>query len=371
MSAKIADVARACGVSMATVSRALRNTPGVSPATRSQVQAAAQELGYVMMPSSAGRSLGASHRVAITMLGLNTWFFGETLTWLTRRFAEVGLAVEVHVVDHAAARRTFFATQATRTRVFGMVLVGLTLSPYELKALEGMRAPCVGLHTNLPAGSSVHIDDLALGRAAAAHLIGLGHRRLAMICSAPSESSPAHQVSRRRSVGFWQVVAETGLDASDELQVSGLDTPSGGATAMARLLSLSPFPSAVFVHSDEMALGALATARAAGLDVPQDLSLVSVDDHPLAAVFDLTTFRQDVKAQAMATADLLLDLIHQTRQPMQPEVADPYLIIRHTTAHFPPAGLPAQPRTSGPPPTSEFAHADPRSDPGRQGRGTP
>jgi LacI family repressor for deo operon, udp, cdd, tsx, nupC, and nupG len=61
MSAKIADVARACGVSMATVSRALRNTPGVSPATRSKVEAAAQELGYVMMASSAGRSLGAPH----------------------------------------------------------------------------------------------------------------------------------------------------------------------------------------------------------------------------------------------------------------------------------------------------------------------
>jgi LacI family transcriptional regulator, repressor for deo operon, udp, cdd, tsx, nupC, and nupG len=337
MSAKIADVARACGVSMATVSRALRNTPGVSPATRSQVQAAAQALGYVMMPGSAGRSVGASHRVAITMLGLNTWFFGETLTWLTHRLGEVGLAVEVHVVANASARRTFFATQATRTRVVGMVLVGLTLSPYELKALEGMRAPCVGLHTNLPTGSSVQIDDLAVGRAAAAHLIGLGHRRLAMICSAPSETSPAHQVSRRRSVGFWQVVAEAGMDATDELQVSGLDTPSGGATAMARLLSLAPFPSAVFVHSDEMALGALATASAAGLAVPQDLSLISVDDHPLADVFGLTTFRQDVRAQATATANLLLDLIHQARPTAEPDIGDPYLVIRRTTAHFPSA----------------------------------
>ena len=334
MSAKIADVARACGVSMATVSRALRNTPGVSPATRSKVEAAAQELGYVMLASSAGRSLGASHRVAITMPSLNTWFFGETLTWLTHRFAEVGLAVEVHVVDDAAARRAFFATQVTRTRAVGMVLVGLTLSPYELTALDGMRAPCVGLHANLPAGRSVEVDDLALGRAAAAHLIGLGHRRLAMICSAPSESATAHQVSRRRSVGFWQVVAEAGLDAGDEGQACGLDTPSGGADAMARLLSLTPFPSGVFVHSDEMALGALATAKAAGLAVPQELSLISVDDHPLAAVFDLTTFRQDVKAQAIATAELLLNLIHRAHQPTQPQVADPQLVIRRTTARF-------------------------------------
>jgi DNA-binding LacI/PurR family transcriptional regulator len=171
-----------------------------------------------------------------------------------------------------------------------------------------MRAPFVGLHANLPADRSVQLDDLALGRAAAAHLIGLGHRRPAMICSAPSESATAHQVSRRRSAGFWQVVAEAGLDAGDEVQVCGLDTPGGGADAMARLLSLSPFPSGVFVHSD---------------------------DHPLAAVFDLTTFRQDVKAQTIATAELLLNLIHRTHPPTQPQLADPRLVLRRTTARFP------------------------------------
>lgn len=333
MGAKIADVARACGVSVATVSRALRNTPGVSSATRSQVQAAAEDLGYVMLSSSVGRSLGSSRKVAITMLAINTWFFSEALACLTRRFEERGIGVEVHIVDSLESRRAFFATQATRTRGLGMVLVGLTLSPYELQAMESTGAPCVGLHTNLPAGSSVGIDDLAVGRAAAAHLIGLGHRRLAMICSAQSGASPTHLVSRRRSVGFWQVVAEAGLEASDELQVGGLDTPAGGARAMARLLSLAPFPTGVFVHSDEMALGALATAQASGLNVPMNLSLVGVDDHPLAEVFGLTTFRQDIREQALAAADLLLGSGGRAVPgDAWAAPADPCLVIRRTTA---------------------------------------
>src|SRR5512146_1676407 len=107
--ATISDVAANAGVSAATVSRALRNLPGVSEVTRSRVMTAARQVGYVLTPMPLGRFGGPASRVAVVLPRLDTWFFGQALGAVVGRLASLGCVTEVHVVPDAEARQAFFA----------------------------------------------------------------------------------------------------------------------------------------------------------------------------------------------------------------------------------------------------------------------
>src|SRR5512146_1404579 len=107
--ATISDVAANAGVSAATVSRALRNLPGVSELTRARVMAAARQVGYVLTPMPLGRFGGPASRVAVVLPRLDTWFFGRALGAAVERLTTLGCVSEVHVVPDEGARRAFFA----------------------------------------------------------------------------------------------------------------------------------------------------------------------------------------------------------------------------------------------------------------------
>jgi DNA-binding LacI/PurR family transcriptional regulator len=111
-------------------------------------------------------------------------------------------------------------------------------------------------------------------------------------------------------VRAWQeTLAAAGLEAGDDLLVSLPYGPRAGAEAMTRLMALEPRPTAVFAFSDELAAGAQAGARESGLRVPEDVSIIGVDGHPVAEMLDLSSVDQGVMAQGRATAELVLALI--------------------------------------------------------------
>jgi LacI family repressor for deo operon, udp, cdd, tsx, nupC, and nupG len=336
----IAEVATQAGVSIATVSRALRNLPGVADLTRERVVATATELGYVMAPMPIGRSVGLQRRIAVVVPQLNTWFFGSVVGALVSQLAEFGLLTELHMVGNAADRNAFFACAPLRRRVSGVAVVGLSVSSYELASLTSLNVPLVGVHTNLPA-PNVAVDDAGMSRLAVDHLVGLGHTRIAMIVSVPGAPA-SHVVPQGRSRGYQESHRDAGLPIDPTLMLCGEDTVQGGARAMSLLLARSRLPTAVFVHSDEMAFGALSVLRGAGLQVPGDVSVISIDDNRLASAFQLTTVAQDVEAQGRGAAELLARSIGAGRNtrpmpPMNHQVPKPYLVIRGTTA--PPSDL--------------------------------
>ena len=172
-------------------------------------------------------------------------------------------------------------------------------------------------------------DNVAGGLAAGRHLIAAGHRRIAHV------TGPAGLLSvdeRRR--GFEAALTGAGLTLAPELVVSGRYDESFGAEAFARLAALPEPPTAVFAAADMLAIGMIRAARAAGVAVPRDLSIVGYDDIPLASLLDppLTTIRQSAEAFGRLGVRMLVDLVKGRAPAGRPERIPVELVVRGSVA---------------------------------------
>jgi len=325
----LADIARLAGVGLGTASRALNNAPGVSEATRRRVLEVAERHSYVVSPEASKLAGGITGRVAIVVPHLSRWFFGAMVDALEAVFRVADLDVLLYHVGDLKDRRDFFQRLPARRKVDAVVVVGFPVEESERDRLELLGVQVVaagGQHAVYP---HVCIDDVEAGRQAVDHLISLGHTGIAMI-----EAHDPEQAVRPsgRSAAYHGALAAAGIAPDERLVVSTDWGGEQGAVAMARLLSHPVRPTAVFAHSDEVALGAVRTVRRLGLRIPEDISVIGIDDHPLAALADLTTVAQPVAEQGRRAAELTLALL-QGAAPEQRAVTLPTrLVVRHSTA---------------------------------------
>lgn len=296
----MADIARAAGVSMATASRALSGARGVSSATTERVRRVADELAYVVSPEASNLSRRTTGRVGVLTTHISRWFFGEVIEAVERTLSARGIDTLVYGVGDAEDRRRFFDLLPARRKVDAIIVVGMPVTRAERERLELLDVAVVAAGGQVADYPFVSIDDEVAGRQAMDHLLLLGHRRIAMIDAI--DPNEAEWPVELRSRAYSAAIAASGADADPELFVQAPWGPEGGAEAMAQLLSLPEPPTAVFAHSDEMAFGALRTLRQAGLEVPRDMSVIGIDDHPFSSLVDLTTIRQDARAQGVAAA---------------------------------------------------------------------
>lgn len=348
MSSTVDAVAERANVSVSTVSRALRDMPGVSLETRKRVQRIAQELGYV--PSLAGSRLatGRTGAIAIVTPNLSKWFFGQVLASAGRVLRQAGFDVLLYELGDTAARERFFAGSSLTGRADGVLVFALQPTPEELAALETQNLPVAFLGSGTPGRPGVRVDDHAAGRAAARHLLNLGHERIAFIGIREAADSTLGGVPpANRLKGYREALGEAGLEPSQDLEVHEENSTAGGSRAMSRLLCAEVAPTGVFVASDEMAFGVLRTLKAGGIDVPGDMSVIGFDNHELSEILDLTTMDHSVALQGSETARRLLALITPDAGAEPDLVLSAQLVVRGTTA--PP--FPLRGRRSGTPPT--------------------
>jgi DNA-binding LacI/PurR family transcriptional regulator len=318
----MADVAQRAGVSIATVSRALRDVPGVSQPTRERIRQIAQELSYVVSPEASALSRGSTGRVAIVMPRLDAWFYSAMLASMAPVLRGAELDMLVYQVDGEEQRTRFLRELPARRKADAVILTALPMAQAEVERLDLM-----GVHVVVAGGEvrdypHVQVDDFEAGRTAVQHLVDLGHRRIAMIRTSDTDGTTwSSDLQRLRA--WRETLAAAGLDAADELLVTETYGVDAGARAMARLLALSAPPTAVFAYSDELAFAAIAHARAQGLAVPGDLSVVGTDGHPLGELLGLTTVDQDVAGQGRLAAELAVRLLRGAD-----EVADVDLAVR-------------------------------------------
>ena len=302
------DIARMAGVSLATASRALSNAPGVAAATRERVLAVAEELSYVVSPEASRLSGGPTRRVAVVIPHISRWFFAAMLEAVESVLREADLDLLLYHVGDAADRQAFFERLPARRKVDAVVVLAFPVSEAEQQRLELMGVSIVAAGGQSADYPYVCIDDEAAGRRAMDHLIYLGHRRIAMI-AAVDPDQPGWPATCGRSQAYYSALSDAGI-ATDASLAATVDWGGlQGADAMSQLLGLRQPPTAVYAHSDEVALGAIRTLRRAGLRIPEDVSVIGIDDHPLAELTDLTTVAQPVREQGLLAGRMVLGLL--------------------------------------------------------------
>ncbi len=327
----INDIALAAGVSVATVSRALRNLPNVAPHTRKKVAEVAAELQYEAHPQASRLASGRTWTVGVVAPLFGTWFPSRALGGINSVFAKAGYDLLISMMTAPEDRRRFL--QGTRSfcrRVDGIVLIDTFVSAEGGSAHSFFDRPVVAVGERLEGAGSIAIDNRLASRRAVEHLIELGHERIGLVAGPRMADLPT-PVPEQRRLGYEDALRAAGLRMDSSLAVEGDGSAAGGARALSRLIAGSSPPTAVFCMSDEMAFGALQAARSAGMAVPDDLSVVGFDDHDLADALELTTMRQSVAEMGVKAAEEVLALIDGRKAPRDITWEVP-LVVRGTTS---------------------------------------
>ena len=300
MTATSHDVARLAGVSQPTVSRALRNDPRVTKATRDRVRQAADDLGYV--PSELGRSLSTRSARQVAMVAdLRNALYPALVEPLHDRFAELGLRM-VLLAERGDDRATY--ERVLDRSVDGVVLTTTLIDSSLSLGLVERGVPLVELNrlSGRAGIDGVTADNFAAGAGMARLLLAEGHRRIGAVFGSRDAST-----SLEREKGFRSVLGEEGVDLPDGWVAYGGFGYEDGERGFSTVMGMPQRPTAVFCLGDLVAVGALNQARRMGLGVPDDVAVVGVDDIAMAAwpSFDLTTVRLDLDGMAVAAADVL------------------------------------------------------------------
>lgn len=327
----IEDVAAAAEVSVATVSRALRNLPNVAESTRNHVIAVAASLDYQPDPAAARLAAGRSRTITIVVPHLSSWYFSTVIAGAEAICAESGyecLVVGVGTIDECT--RLLGDSSRLERRTDGVILVNIEAGPDQAASLRRRGVALATVGTQTPGYPSVSIDDVGTGRVATDHLIALGHRRIGLI-SGQSDDPMNFAVPRQRRLGYETALHAAGLAVDETLVESGSFGIDGGQEAMTKLLAHRAPPTAVFAMSDEMAFGALMALSEASLVAGTDISIIGVDDHDVARVVGLTTVRQHVADQGAAAARALVERLQSPEAPARDTESPTELVVRRTS----------------------------------------
>ena len=303
----IEDVAAQAGVSVATVSRAMRGLPNVALSTRQNVVAVAERLGYSADPAASRLAAGTTKTITVVIPNLSGWYFSTVVAGAEAVCTEAGYDVLVVGVSSPNDLSRILSEQHhLERRSDGLVVVDVVISPEQADSITARGVALTSVGTRTAGHPSVRIDNDLVGRMAADHLVGLGHQRFGMI-GAQKDNPMSFDVPSLRHRGFVAGLAARGLSFDDSLLEGGNFGVDGGQEAMAALLDHHTPPSAVFSMSDEMAFGAIMELNHRGLTPGRDVSIIGVDDHEFARVVALTTIGQSVASHGAVAARLLID----------------------------------------------------------------
>jgi LacI family transcriptional regulator len=337
-------VAELAGVSISTVSRALNGQSDVSDETRLAVEQVARSHGYgTRRVAPSGQPRPSSERfdlageplsglVGITTTTPGTAYFSTILTGITEALAERDMWAVVCRTRQEHDREVSVLKRLTRSDMVGALLLLPEESPDELRGLkeDGLVFVVVDpLHDLGPDMAVVSAANSSGAYQATAHLLQLGHRRIGVITGRRDGAA-----TRARLQGHYAALAEAGVMPDPLLEVEADFLVPGGAAGAEHLLASATPPTAIFAFNDSMAIGALHAARARGLRLPEDLSVVGFDDTPEAEAAhpELTTVHQPLEELGRMAVSLLVRLLDNHRfEPPHVELAT-RLVVRSSTA---------------------------------------
>ncbi len=328
--AGIKDVAERAGVSIATVSRALRGFHHVSVDTRKRIVEAAQALDYPIPDHENRRIYGRTNSVGIVAPYISRWYFAQVIGGAEQALRQTGLDLLLSNFSQMKGRERLFQHQVLKGRVDALIVISLPPTEEEFESMLSLGIPIalVGMHHENC--SSIAIDDVAAARTATQHLVNQGHKEIAIISGGPKDPFD-FSVPQDRRKGFMQVIAESGLRWQPSREVFGEFTMQGAERAVDELLARPQPPTAIFALSDEMAIGAMRAIRRHGLKIPDDISIVGFDGHEISEFFDLTTVEQPVVRMGEMAAWSIVEQMKEPQSEFHSITLPTTLVVRNST----------------------------------------
>ncbi|WP_349358327.1 LacI family DNA-binding transcriptional regulator [Stappia sp.] len=343
----LGDMAESLGVSTATVSLALRDSPLVAAKTRSRIKAHARQVGYIYNRSAAALRTARSNMVAVAVHDILNPYFAEVFRALEEALGRENQVVLIcnHRDDPDRQRR--FIDSVLQHRIDGLILsVAVGTTAQEIDALAETGVPVTLICRDLE-GARVPVvrgDDFAGGRLVTGHLIAQGHRRIAMIGGRRESSA-----GRARAAGWRAALADAGLDPAAQIDIPEAMTQADGRAVVPRLLAARPRPTALFAFNDLIAQGLYTGLRRAGLVPGRDMAVAGYDDTDAAEGCSpaLTSVWNGAEEIGRRAAELILRQV--AGAPVAPErlLIAPRLCVRDSTPP-PPAGETDRPATATP-----------------------
>lgn len=331
----INDVARRAGVSTMTVSRVINNSSYVSQKTRERVEQAIAELGYV--PNALARNLHfkQSRTIALVLADITNPFFTTIARGVEDIASEQGYSVIFCNTDESQIEETRYINILLQNQIGGVLLVPASGGEASVTLLRERGIPVVVLDRRV---REVYVDTVRCDSEQGAyeliqHLLGLGHRNIAVLGGPQTVSTAIDRVA-----GYYRALADGGLDANAALVYYAHFTQESGYQMTQQVLASQPRPTALFATNNFIAIGAFGALREAGLRVPEDISVVAFDDLPPTLVIDpfLTVAAQPAYEMGQKAVELLLArLTDKTSAEPQEIVLPTQMIVRRSSGPVP------------------------------------
>ncbi|MFN3698920.1 MAG: LacI family DNA-binding transcriptional regulator [Dictyoglomus sp.] len=305
----IKDVAKEAGVSIATVSRVLNNSPKVSEETKRKVLEAINRLGY--SPSFVARSLAKktlkTNVISIVVPFFTRDFFMEVLRGINSVISKSDYSIHLYNVERIEDKERVFSKEVFN-RCDGMIVVSLNIQKKEAEFIKETGKPVVLVDSYHPEFSSVYVDNKKGAYMAVKYLITTGRKKIAFVSGAIHDPL-GFMASYKRYEGFLEALREAGLEFNPLLHIqTGFSLEKGYRAGKILLNRGIPFD-AVFCTSDIQAIGVMSALVESGLKIPEDVAIIGFDDISDARYLGLSTVRQPMGEMGEVGAKVLLDLL--------------------------------------------------------------
>lgn len=327
----IRDIARLTGVSIATVSRALNESPRIKPATKEKILKVVSQKGYRPDPIARGLSAGKTTNIGFVLIDISNPFYSPIIRAIEERVEAENHYLLLCNTEHSSAKESKYINVLVENKISGLIVSPLQKKWDYLKLLKASKIPFVFILASLGEKyDCVDVDNVKGAYNAVNHLINLGHKRIAYISRGLLHKHPASQ----RLKGYKKALADNGLPFNQTLVVNTI-TDQGkieeGYQSTSKLLSLPEKPTAIFAFNDLIAIGCMKALKEKGIRIPEDIAVIGFDDIEIAPFLEppLTTVRIPQYEIGKTAVRILFEKINRINENEYRKICfEPQLIIR-------------------------------------------
>lgn len=331
--ATIQDVVKLSGVSVATVSRVIHNSPNVLPATREKVLEAIRVLDYHPNKLAQQFRTQKTGHVLVLLPRLGDSFYSEILKGIEAVAEEAGYHIFIANTDNRPELEAYYFETLIQKQIDGIITFSARL-PKEYMNEVARQYPVVVACRYLSDAElpNVTIDNLAASQEMTEHMLNLGHTRIAYLCG-----NTGLAIYRSRLEGYYQALRERNIPVDESLVCMAEPEIQGGFDATMRLLRTGTDFTAVVTSGDTLAVGAIQAIQASGLQVPEDVAVCGFDDVELSSLISpsLTTVRQPRNLIGRRSMEKMLGCITgKDKNPAEQIVLDHEIVVRQSSGRF-------------------------------------